>query len=171
MIKIGAIVAINKDRVIGVDGDLPWHYTEDLKRFKRMTSNSVVLMGRKTWESIGSKPLPNRCNIVISRNGVENAKSFSNVSDAIDFAKHQVQNKDKYESTIWIIGGGQIYQSALNHLDFIDLTLVPDELDESKYESVTKFIELNKEQWSEENWAYDETTKLKHTTVHRKRNN
>ena len=62
-----AIVAMNAARVIGRDGTLPWHYSEDLKRFKRLTTGTTIVMGRNTFESIGSKPLPNRDNRVVTR--------------------------------------------------------------------------------------------------------
>ena len=63
-----AIVAISPERVIGIDGELPWHYSADLRRFKRLTMGTTVIMGRRTWESIGSRPLPGRHNIVITKN-------------------------------------------------------------------------------------------------------
>ena len=80
---ISIIAAVSKNGVIGVDNKLPWNLPEDLKRFKELTTNNVVIMGRKTYESIG-KPLPNRINIVITRNedfsvpGVLTAKSLQN---------------------------------------------------------------------------------------------
>ena len=64
----GIIVAMTEDGVIGLGGTLPWHYSADLKRFKRVTLNSTIIMGRKTWDSLPIQPLPERQNIVITRN-------------------------------------------------------------------------------------------------------
>ena len=64
---IAAIVAMSPERVIGLDGNLPWHYPVDLKRFRNVTLGTTVIMGRKTWESLNSKALPKRRNIVITR--------------------------------------------------------------------------------------------------------
>ena len=75
---------MNEDRVIGRDGTLPWHYSQDLKRFKRLTTGSTIIMGRNTYESIGSKPLPNRDNRVVTRSRFENVACFSSVDDALD---------------------------------------------------------------------------------------
>ncbi len=114
----GAIVAMNQDRVIGLDGNLPWHYPADLKRFKQRTLGHTILMGRKTWESIGSKPLPNRRNIVISRGGVsEDVECFDSIDNAFAACG---------DSDLWVIGGGQIYIAAMDRLNLLDITLVPD---------------------------------------------
>ena len=107
MKKITIIVAISENLVIGHRNTLPWHISEDLKNFKKITLNHSVIMGRKTFESIG-KPLKYRRNIVISRNknlqisGVEIASSLD---DAICLAKS--------EDEVFIIGGEQIYEIAL----------------------------------------------------------
>ena len=107
---------MNEDRVIGQDGTLPWHYSQDLKRFKRLTTGSTIIMGRNTYESIGSKPLPNRDNRVVTRSRFENVACFSSVDDALNHC-----NGD-----IWFIGGAKLYAAALSHCDFIDVMWVPD---------------------------------------------
>ena len=66
MSKIGAIVAIAENGVIGNGLEIPWHISEDFKHFKRTTTGGIIVMGRRTWESLGSKPLPNRENVVIT---------------------------------------------------------------------------------------------------------
>jgi len=131
---ITAIVAMNHDRVIGKNGDLPWHYSEDLKRFKRKTIDATVIMGRRTWESIGSKPLPRRRNIVISTNPVTNAECYTSIETAID----------QIDDDIWIIGGGLIYNSALKYCDAVDVTWVPEKIEG---ENLVRFAELDPDLW------------------------
>ena len=78
----GAIVAMTRDNVIGLDGGLPWHYSENLKRFKRRTMGYAVVLGRVTWESIGRKALPGRRNIVISRSAVPGVECYHGIEIA-----------------------------------------------------------------------------------------
>ncbi|BBP42916.1 type 3 dihydrofolate reductase [Thiosulfativibrio zosterae] len=105
---ISMIAAMDKNRVIGADNTMPWHLPDDLKFFKAKTLGKTVIMGRKTFESIGSKPLPGRRNCVISRNtawqpvGVE---VFSSVDAAI--------NSCADEAEVVIMGGGQLYAQML----------------------------------------------------------
>ena len=107
MRKISIIVAMSQNSVIGLKNELPWHISEDLKNFRKITINHSVIMGRKTYDSIG-KPLKDRNNIVISRNaslvidGVEVVNSFENAI-----------SKTNESSETFIIGGGQIYSIAL----------------------------------------------------------
>lgn len=109
---------MSRDRVIGIDGDLPWHHSADLKRFKQRTSGHTILMGRKTWESIGAKPLPGRRNIVISRRGVdEPVESYREIGEAFSACD---------DEDLWVIGGGQIYAAAMDRLNLLDVTLVPE---------------------------------------------
>src|SRR5699024_6177783 len=118
------IVAMNKDKVIGKDNKLPWHIPEDLKRFKRLTVPDAVVMGRKTFESIG-KPLKARLNIILSRDPeyeVEGAHVFNNIEDAIDFAVSK-------ESHTFIIGGEEIYSQTRHLINGIFLTEVDIEVD------------------------------------------
>lgn len=122
MKSIGAIAAMSKARVIGLNNDIPWHYPEDFKRFKRVTLGCSILMGRKTWESIGARPLPGRRNIVISRAKITHTESYDSIPKAIEAC----ENDDK---PIWFIGGGGIYCEALNHCNHLDITTVPDDID------------------------------------------
>ncbi len=108
------------DRVIGLDGGIPWHYPEDLKRFKRTTLGAAIIMGRLTWESINCKALPGRRNIVISRNPVKSIEHYDQVQLALSACDDQ---------DIWVIGGGQIYQAAFKWLTRLDITYVPDRID------------------------------------------
>jgi len=117
--KIALIAAHTDNLVIGKNNSIPWHYSEDLKRFKRLTMGHPIIMGRKTFESIGSKPLPGRENIVISRTQTfDNVTCFQSVDDAIQATK----NND----TIFIIGGSQLYQETLNKADLLYITEVHD---------------------------------------------
>ncbi len=117
--KISMIAAMTQDRVIGLNGDMPWHLPDDLKFFKTKTTGKPVIMGRKTFESIGSRPLPNRPNVVISRNpelSIPNVQVFQSVEQALDaFAR---------EEELIIMGGGQLYQQMLARADRLYLTLI-----------------------------------------------
>ncbi len=124
--RISAIVAMNKDnRAIGANNGLLWKIPEDLKRFKEFTTGHPIIMGRKTYESIG-RALPNRTNIIITRNPdftAEGCIICKNLIEAINIAKE----KDMQE--IFIIGGGEIYKEALPLTDRIYLTLVDSHAD------------------------------------------
>jgi dihydrofolate reductase len=130
MIKI--IVAMSKNRVIGNNNELIWKLSSDLKRFKELTTGHPVVMGRKTYESIG-RPLPNRRNIIITRNSeyeVEGCEVVSSLEEAL-----LLTNNDCF-----IIGGGEIYKQSLELADKIYLTLV-----HKDFEGDTQFPELSKE--------------------------
>lgn len=117
---ISIIAAIGENRELGKNNKLLWHIPEDFKRFKEITSNHPVIMGRKTYESIG-KPLPNRVNIIVTRDKnfhAENCFAVYSLEAAIDLAK------TKDEKEIFIIGGGQIYNQAINIADKLYLTIV-----------------------------------------------
>jgi dihydrofolate reductase len=130
MVKI--IVAMSKNRVIGNNNELIWKLSSDLKRFKELTTGHPVVMGRKTYESIG-RPLPNRRNIIITRNSeyeVEGCEVVSSLEEAL-----LLTNNDCF-----IIGGGEIYKQSLELADKIYLTLV-----HKDFEGDTQFPELSKE--------------------------
>lgn len=117
---ISIVVAISENRVIGRDNKLPWHIPEDLKRFKELTLNHPIIMGRKTYESIG-RPLPQRTNIVITRDKnyhVEGLVVVHSIEEAI-----QKSSKIDQEE-IFIIGGGKIFEQSLHLTDKICLTIV-----------------------------------------------
>lgn len=136
------IVARAENRVIGKDNQLIWHMPHDLKHFKETTSGHYVLMGRKSFESLG-KPLPNRLNIIITRNkgyAAEGALVVHSLDDALQLAEEQKQQE------VFILGGGEIYRQALDRqlVDKIYLTEIKD-----PFEGDTFFPELNKEEWKE----------------------
>ena len=108
------IVAASKNHVIGINNKLPWHIPEDLEYFKKMTFHKAIIMGRKTFESLG-KALPNRLNLVLSRDknfNPEGAFCFSSIQKAIPYCS-QPENLAKYGKEIFIIGGGEIFKQTL----------------------------------------------------------
>jgi dihydrofolate reductase len=122
--KISIIAAIGRNRELGKDNKLIWNIQEDLQRFRKITKGHPIIMGRKTFESIG-RVLPNRTNIIITRNlsfsfarpGL--AKLAGSLEDAIKLAQ-----KEKGSEEIFIIGGGQIYQQAISLADKLYLTII-----------------------------------------------
>ena len=149
--SIRLICAIAKNNVIGNENKLPWNISEDLKRFKELTSENIIVMGRKTYESIG-KPLPKRKNIVLSRNknleiqGVEVMNSIESVIDS-----YNLQEKDLY-----VIGGTFIYELFLEHCDYLHITNV-----ERDYDGDAYFPEIDWANWKliEEINSYDDIEK------------
>lgn len=131
--RIAAIAAMSKNRVIGRDNQLPWHIPEDFKHFKRTTMGKPVIMGRKTYESLG-KPLPGRVNIVISRNPDDiqgDVFAVDTLDKAIERAK-AIAAADKVDE-IFIIGGGQIYEAALPQTDRLYLTIIDEIVEGDAY--------------------------------------
>lgn len=138
MKPLALIVAMTPDGVIGKEGKIPWHYPEDLKRFKAFTTNHAIIMGRKTFESIG-RPLPNRTNIIVSRSatleslglagghGPDNrhcnavAKDFEG---ALELARHYDEAANGSASCPYVIGGAEIYRLALPIATRAEVTLV-----------------------------------------------
>lgn len=113
------ILAADCDWAIGKNGGLLTHIPEDMKFFRKITANSTVVMGRKTWESIGAKPLPGRTNCVISRTvkKLDDIQVFSSIKDFLKFA-------EKTKSKIFVIGGGEIYRQILPYCDEAYITRI-----------------------------------------------
>ena len=142
--RLALIVAQGKNRVIGHQNRLPWHLPEDLRYFKQVTLGKPIIMGRKTFESIG-KPLPGRTNIVISRDvqwTAENIKVVRSLEEAIETAKAQALMDGVEESVV--IGGAQIYAQSLASVDRLYLTQV-----EAKLEGDAYFPEIDYSVWQE----------------------
>jgi dihydrofolate reductase len=118
--KLIIIAALNRKRVIGNNGKLPWHISEDLKRFKRLTVGHTVLMGRKTFESMG-KPLPDRRNVILSSKKIPGVETYSTIAEALAVLKE--------EEKIFVIGGGRIFEQFLDRADELHLTLVDIDVD------------------------------------------
>ena len=123
---IGVIAAISQNFVIGKDGEIPWYYKGELKFFREMTTGSVVIMGRKTWESLPKKPLKNRDNIVLSRQEGYEAEGAVAVCSSLDDAIFLAEATLDPEKDIWIIGGESVYDEALDFADKVVLTRVPE---------------------------------------------
>ena len=123
MIIISHVVALSNNNVIGKDNDLPWNLKTDLKHFKDYTSNKIIVMGRKTFESIG-KPLPNRINYVVSNTigEIAGAKVFNSTESAIEEAKHECSRSSQNE--IVIIGGGFLFRDTLSKTNRLVLSKV-----------------------------------------------
>lgn len=111
--KLIAMVAMTSERIIGKDGGLPWHLPEDLKTFKKYTSGHPIVMGRKTWDSIG-KPLPNRQNIVLTRDGSWSAEGAEVIHSPAD-----LKNIQLIKPEVYIIGGAQVYELFMDQLEEI----------------------------------------------------
>ncbi|MEM1201296.1 MAG: dihydrofolate reductase [Pseudomonadota bacterium] len=127
-VTIVHVVAVALNGVIGADGDMPWHLPSDLKRFKQITMGKPVVMGRKTFESIG-RPLPGRANIVISRSAAYEADGVhvvSSVEDALELATRLA--KDTGAGEVCVIGGGEIYRQTLESTQRIYMTRVMAEM-------------------------------------------
>ncbi len=124
MIRLAIIVAAAENGVIGRDNALPWKLPEDMRHFKRMTMGKPIIMGRKTFESIG-KPLPGRTNIVVSRNSAftaEGIRAVSSLEEALHLAE-QTASMDGGEEAV-VIGGGDIYRLAIPLADRLYITEV-----------------------------------------------
>lgn len=120
MIKI--IYAKSFNNVIGIKNSLPWHIQKDLEIFKQKTTGQAVIMGRKTFESLPDKfrPLPNRINYIITTDANFNYNGINIVSDPHTFFKYFKQNNGNTD--IWVIGGSQIYELAMQYADEIHVT-------------------------------------------------
>jgi dihydrofolate reductase len=164
-IKVSAILAMSENRAIGKNNRLPWHIPADLRHFKQTTMGKPVIMGRKSYESLG-KPLPGRLNIVVSRkydnlDGFQPTAHFdemeavgpvvkaaekpvlaASIEDAVEIAKQAAQERGLDE--IFITGGGEIYKAALPLTERIYMTVI-----HKDYDGDVFFPELDMSQWQE----------------------
>lgn len=118
--NVGLIVACDPNGIIGLDNQIPWKYPSDLQRFKTLTMGGTLIMGRRTFESLGRRHLPGRKTIVLSSTFQMDAPTFKTIELALAHARY-------LSLPIWIIGGAQVYRNVLERglVDFVDLTLVP----------------------------------------------
>jgi dihydrofolate reductase len=143
------IVACDENNLIGDGNKLPWNIPEDLKWFKEVTTGHVIIMGKKTWESLPRKPLPNRVNCILSRNQTYDMVSmhdldiewYVSIEDAIKSTINFYKNKKHY-----IIGGEQIYRLALDS-EFVDEILMTKV--KGKFKGDKYFPKLNEKIWEE----------------------
>jgi len=135
------VVAMGEKNEIGFENQLLWHLPKDLKHFKDLTSGHPIIMGRKTYESIG-KPLPNRTNIVVSRKKdwfEEGIIIVGSLKEAMKFAK-------KIDEEVFVIGGGNIYEQTMEMVDKLEVTLVKADL-----KADTFFPKINEKIWKKTN--------------------
>ena len=163
--KISMIVAYGKNWEIGLNNQMLWHISEDFKNFKTITSGHHILMGRKTFESIG-KPLPNRTSIVLSNSGFEHegVHTFNDVQKAFDFARQAG------EEELFIIGGANIYETLFPYVDKMYLSEVDyegeadaylkeidfsswDLAEQKDYDAVTLYDEVKSPAWKFKVWV------------------
>lgn len=117
--KLALIVAVANNSVIGADNKIPWHCPADLQYFKRITMGAPILMGRKTWQSLGIKPLPGRHNIVVTRD-----QAFSDQRCSVVTSIEQGLDLVASEHRVFIMGGANIYQQVIHKADELYLTEV-----------------------------------------------
>lgn len=143
MTRLVLIAAVAANGVIGDDDDMPWHYSEDLRRFKETTMDHPVVMGRTTYESIANRiggPLPGRANVVMSRSTPGLPEDVVLVH-SVEEAMAEVENMD---DIAFITGGATVYEQFLPHADEMLLTEIHEE-----YDGDTYFPEWNPEEWTE----------------------
>ena len=135
--KVSLIAALARNRVIGRDNGLPWHLPADLRRFQRLTRGHTMLMGRRTFESIGARPLPGRPLIVVSRRpGPEGVTMARSVQEGIDLARAAG------ETELFVAGGTEIYRAALPVADRLHLTRIEEDIPGDAY-----FPEFDETAW------------------------
>jgi dihydrofolate reductase len=153
---ISIIVAVSEDWGIGKDNELLWHISEDLKRFKKLTSGNAVIMGKKTWESLPRRPLPGRKNIVLTddpNESIENSVTAYSIDDALD--------KCGPAEEIFIIGGGSIYRQFMPIADRLFITHV-----HKKAPADIFFPEIDRSVWKiieKEEFKTDESNSIPYT--------
>jgi dihydrofolate reductase len=131
------VAAVARNRVIGRDNDLPWRIPEDMRRFKELTMGGVLVMGRKTYESIG-RPLPGRRTVVVSRNPdleIEGVEMAPSLGMALEIAGGD---------DVFVVGGGEIYRQAMGVADVLEITEV-----DAEPEGDTFFPEIDPNVWRE----------------------
>ena len=154
---VSIVVATGENNEIGKNNSLLWHLPADLKHFKNTTSGNTVIMGRKTFESIG-KPLPNRRNIVVTSQPdlkIEGIETASTIQIALDSCRE--------DNEIYVIGGGSIYRQVLAQTDKIYLTIVHQIFDADIF-----FPFINKNEWKEESRVFnkaDEKNKFDYSFI------
>ena len=137
--SIKLICAVSKNNVIGNNNKLPWSISEDLKRFRELTNENIIVMGRKTYDSIG-RPLPKRENLVLSKNKklkIENAKVFNTPQEILDFYHKREEEKD-----LFIIGGNYIYELFIEYCDYLLITFV-----DKEYKGDAYFPKIDWTEW------------------------
>ena len=154
--NLSIIVAMSKNRVIGKDNKMPWHLSNDLKNFKKITIGKTIVMGRLTYDSIG-KALPERKNIVLSRNLIDsNVFVFDNFEEVLNFTKD--------EDEVFIIGGQDIYSQTIDKVNKLYLTTIDANIEGDKYFpeiDISKWKKIRSEKFSkDQNNTHDFVSEL-----------
>ena len=147
---IAIIAAYDKNRLIGKDGGMPWHIPGELKRFRQLTENNVVIMGRRTYESLDG-PLPGRINIVLSRSKVftgENLYTAQSITQAIEMCTENWGDKD-----VFIGGGAQLYRRMLKDVDMMFITEI-----DAEFEGDTYFPQFDESLFTKKIESHHEST-------------
>jgi dihydrofolate reductase len=155
---IGLIWAQTSDGIIGAGGKIPWRYPGDFKRFKRVTMGSTIVMGRKTWESIG-RELPGRTNVVIRSQPIHvpDGHRVIQTSGSPGFCVAQWG----ITGDVWFIGGRRVYEAAMQFANVIDVTLVPDSVDAFLETDVVRAPTIDEAVWvCDETFAHEDEPKL-----------
>ncbi|WP_418128614.1 dihydrofolate reductase [Staphylococcus sp. HKU1] len=155
---LSILVAHDQNRVIGKDNQLPWHLPNDLKHVKALTTDNTLVMGRATFDSIG-KPLPNRRNIVLTRNKAfkhEDVETIHSIDEIYQLTGH-----------VFIFGGQSLFEEMIDEVDDMYITVI-----EAKYNGDTFFPKYTFEDWdviSSEQGQLDDKNTIPHTFLHLKR--
>jgi dihydrofolate reductase len=157
-VSVWIIAALSPEGVIGVNGTLPWHYSSDLKRFKRLTQGATVVMGRLTWESLPGRPLAGRRNIVITSRKIDGVETFPDIPKALAACAGDV----------WFIGGARIFEEAMRFADFLDLTFVPDRIEA---EGAVRFPAIDENVWEADPLEADPEEPRLRRRIYRRRTN
>ncbi|WP_251517061.1 MULTISPECIES: dihydrofolate reductase [Staphylococcus] len=155
---LSILVAHDQNRVIGKDNQLPWHLPNDLKHVKALTTDNTLVMGRATFDSIG-KPLPNRRNIVLTRN-----KAFKH--EGVETI-HSIDEIYQLTGHVFIFGGQSLFEEMIDEVDDMYITVI-----EAKYNGDTFFPKYTFEDWdviSSEQGQLDDKNTIPHTFLHLKR--
>jgi dihydrofolate reductase len=157
--RIRLVVAVAENGVIGRDGAMPWRLSTDMKRFKATTMGKPVVRGRKTWESFPKRPLPDRHNIVVTRDPAYAAQGAS-VAASLEAALALAREEDAAEACV--IGGGEIYAAAMPLADILDVTHILARIDGD-----TRFPPIDPALWREtSSEAFPAGDKDSHATRH-----
>jgi len=133
---------------IGKNGQLPWHIPEDLKNFKKITIGSTIIMGRKTWDSLPFKPLPNRRNIILSKKVIKDIEVYHNIDECIDTLRKESTPK------IFVIGGASIYKLFFKYASHLHITYI-----DIKSNDLDTFFPIN-DNMIKKTFAHEMTTSL-----------
>ncbi|MEM7361721.1 MAG: dihydrofolate reductase [Bacteroidota bacterium] len=142
--KKSIIVAMSKNRVIGINNQLPWDMPADMRYFKRMTIGCPIIMGRKTFESMGKKPLPGRNNIILMRTPPTSSPQGCDIACELKEAFEKAAKTGAKE--IFVIGGGRVYEQALPMVDTLYITEI-----DAHIQGDTYFPDFDRSQWQEVN--------------------